>query len=104
MRPIVFAAIMLGGSVLQPAIGACPKPEAPSCALTGSFASAADWDKCRLQMIDYKSGMEASVECLRDEGGDEQAAKQTLENALSEFNRRSRELSAEEQKEKEPEE
>jgi hypothetical protein len=87
---LAYAAV--GIFAANSAFAACSKPEAPSCAIEGAFASAQEWDRCRLQMIAYKGGMEAFGECLREEKQDEQAAVEELEFTLSEFNRRSREL------------
>jgi hypothetical protein len=76
------------------AYGACSKPQAPSCALEGAFAKAQDQDQCRLQMVPYKGEMERFAECLKTEGQDEKPALDELQHALAEFNRRSRELPA----------
>jgi hypothetical protein len=92
MRNITFATAVVGVLMVGPSHGACTKPDAPSCAITGAFVSAAEWDRCRIQMLSYKGGMEIFAGCLREEGRDEQLALQELEYTLSEFNRRSREL------------
>jgi hypothetical protein len=44
------------------------------------------------QMLDYKGGMEALAQCLKDDGRDAGPAIDELAYTLSEFNRRSREL------------
>lgn len=76
------------------AYGACAKPEAPSCAITGAFAKARDQDQCRQQMLPYKGDMEDFAACLKREGQDDKPALDELEYTLAEFNRRSRELPA----------
>jgi hypothetical protein len=73
---------------------ACTKPQAPVCALQGSFAKASDQDQCRLQMLPYRGAMETFAECLKQEGRDDKPALDELEYTLAEFNRRSRELPA----------
>ncbi len=92
MRGAAFACAAIGLFAIDPSYGACSKPQAPSCAVEGAFASARDQDRCRQQMLDYKGEMEGFAGCLRDEGRDEQSAITELEYILSEFNRRSREL------------
>jgi len=47
-----------------------------------------------LQMLPYKGGMEAFAECLKGEGQDEMPALTELDHTLAEFNRRSRQLPA----------
>jgi hypothetical protein len=92
MRGAVFAYAAIGLVAVEPSYGACSKPQAPSCAVEGAFASARDQDQCRRQMIAYQGGMEDFAECLREEGRDQQSAITELEYTLSEFNRRSRAL------------
>jgi hypothetical protein len=104
MRRIAFAAAAVIGISVELAHGACTTPPAPACAIAGAFASASDQDACRQQMIAYKSDMEERAKCLRDEGGDGQAASAELEHVLAEFNRRSRELPAQEEPEEKPSE
>jgi hypothetical protein len=77
-----------------PAYAACSKPQAPTCAIEGTFAKAWDQDQCRKQMIDYKGGMEAFAQCLEGDGQNQKPALDELEHTLAEFNRRSRELPA----------
>jgi hypothetical protein len=91
MRGIAFGCAVIGIFAAAPSY-ACNKPQAPSCAIEGAFASARDQDQCRRRMLDYNGGMEDFAQCLRDEGRDEQPALKELEYTLSEFNRRSREL------------
>ena len=91
MRGIAFGCAVIGVFVAAPSY-ACNKPQAPSCAVEGAFASARDQDRCRQQILDYKGEMEDLAQCLRGEGRDEQPALKELEYTLSEFNRRSREL------------
>jgi hypothetical protein len=45
-------------------------------------------------MIEYKGWMEAFAQCARDERQDDQPALAEFERTLAEFNRRSRELPA----------
>jgi hypothetical protein len=45
-------------------------------------------------MIDYNRDMGAFAQCLKDDGQDEKSARDELAYTLSEFNRRSRELPA----------
>lgn len=88
----IFTFVAVGLLMSSPTQGACVKPIAPSCAIKGAFASAAEWDQCRYQMIAYKGGMEVFALCLQEEGQDGRLAEQELENVLSEFNLRSRAL------------
>jgi hypothetical protein len=90
IRVIFFAAI--GLLMSRPSQGACTKPDAPSCAIEGAFASVSDWDRCRIQMIAYKGGMETFIACLQKDGQDGETTERELEYTLSEFNRRSRAL------------
>jgi hypothetical protein len=92
MRGAAFAYGVIGILAASSSYGACTKPPAPSCAIEGAFASAQQWDQCRLQMLAYKGGMENFAGCLREEQGDDAPAIAELEYTLSEFNRRSREL------------
>lgn len=103
MRRTLFPTIVAIASMIGSAHSACRKPAAPACALTGSFASKADWDTCRYLMLFYKRDMEALAKCRRDEGGDEQGAYAEFEGVLSEFTRRSREVPAQDEAEEENE-
>ena len=95
MRKVIFAIVALGVFAIEPSYAVCTKPDVPSCAVTGSFASAAQWDQCRIQMLSYKDDMGAFAECLGGEERSDQIANDELEYTLSEFNRRSRELPSE---------
>ena len=92
MRGVVFVIATVVAA--NPTHAACSKPQAPSCAIEGAFAQPRDQDECRLQMLPYKGGMEAFAECLRGEGQDEMLALTELDHTLAEFNRRSRQLPA----------
>lgn len=89
-----FVYAVIGILAASSAHGACTKPQAPSCAITGAFAKAWDQDQCRQQMLPYKGSMENFAECLKGEGQDEKPALDELAHTLAEFNRRSRELPA----------
>jgi hypothetical protein len=89
-----FAFAAIGVLAIGPAFGACTKPAAPRCAIEGAFAKPWDQDQCRRQMIDYNRDMGAFAQCLKDDGQDEKSAREELATTLSEFNRRSRELPA----------
>ena len=94
MRGVVFVIATVAIVAANPTHAACSKPQAPSCAIEGAFAQPRDQDECRLQMLPYKGGMEAFAECLKAEGQDELPALSELDHTLAEFNRRSRELPA----------
>jgi hypothetical protein len=92
MRAPVFMIVAV--LAVTPTYAACSKPQAPTCAVEGAFASAAEQDQCRKQMLVYKGGMEVFAQCVREEKRDDQPAIAELEHTLAEFNRRSRELPA----------
>jgi hypothetical protein len=94
VRLMLFGTAVIAAMMIGPAHAACTKPVAPACAVTGSFASPADWDTCRFLMLFYKTNMEVLAKCRRDEGGDEQEGYAEFEQVLSEFTRRSREVAA----------
>jgi hypothetical protein len=92
MRGVIFATII--GILAAAPSYACTNPQAPRCAVDGSFASARSQDDCRKLMLVYHGQMEVFAQCLRDAGRDEQSALAELEHTLAEFNRRSRDLPA----------
>jgi hypothetical protein len=93
MRSATLAVTCIGILIAGPSYGACTKPEAPVCGQQpGAFASPADFDQCRIQMISYKGGMETFADCLQKEGqsAQEQSAREELDTVLAQFNRRAR--------------
>jgi hypothetical protein len=91
MRSLILTCV--GILIAGPSYGACSKPDAPSCAQqAGPFASEADFDACRMQMLSYRDGMEAFATCLQKDGQptQEQSARDELQNVIARYNRRAR--------------
>jgi hypothetical protein len=90
---VVAASVYVAALAGAYAQGMCPKPETPACAVErGRFAREDDYEKCRIQMITHKGGMEDYAQCL-DGGGrptDGQSARDELEKDLALFNRKAR--------------
>ena len=93
MRDTTFAFVTIGILIAGPSHAACTKPDIPACAIQNNpFPSEADFDKCRIQMIAYKDGMENFAACLKEAAQfpEEQSARDELETTLARFNRRAR--------------
>jgi hypothetical protein len=93
MRNLHFAITCAAILVVGPSYAACNKPEAPSCTQQGgAFAGEDDFDKCRMQMLAYRDGMDALATCLQKDGqsAQEQSARDELQTMLARFNRRAR--------------
>jgi len=93
MRAAAFTSVTVAILVSGPALAACTKPDIPACAVEkGAFGSEANFDQCRLQMLAYKSGMEAHATCTKEAGSPQegQASEEELQDTLAKFNRRAR--------------
>jgi hypothetical protein len=93
MRNIAFAYITIVILISGPSHVACVKSDIPVCAVqNGPFASGADFDECRKQMIAYKGGMETYSSCVKEAGQsqEELSADDELKTTLAQFNRRAR--------------
>ena len=73
----------------------CSKPDAPYCASRyGAFDDDYDFDRCKREMVSYRSDLEFFLDCLRRESedlkrqGDE--ATDDYNDAVESFNRRAR--------------
>lgn len=78
---IYLAAMVLAGA--GPAFGYCAEPSAPACATRyGSFDDQDDFERCRRQMISYRSDVEQFVSCQNDEI---RKARSAAEDALQEY-------------------
>jgi|KBSMisStandDraft_5_1062788.scaffolds.fasta_scaffold114576_3 hypothetical protein len=93
MRIAAFTYVAAGFLLAGPAYAACSKPDIPACAVQGgAFPTAADYDRCRKQMLVYKSEMESHSSCARQAGQPQegQTSEQELQATLATFNRRAR--------------
>ena len=91
MYRAAFISAIFGAMLNGAAHGACTKPDAPACARERTpFAGEDDFDRCRFQMLAYKTEMEAVAACLKKDGQDARPAEEELEGTLAQFNRRAR--------------
>ncbi len=93
MRSLALAFGAFGVLIAGPLHAACAKPEPPSCAQqTEPFADVEDFDRCRMQMLAYRDGIDVFAACLQTEGqsANEQSARDEYQDILSRFNRRAR--------------
>ena len=93
MRIAAFTYVAAGFLLAGPAYAACSKPDIPACAVqSGGFATEADYDRCRKQMLAFKSDMESHSLCAAAAGRPQegQASAEELEATLARFNRRAR--------------
>jgi hypothetical protein len=93
MRTAAFICVAVGVLISGTAHADCTKPDIPACAVqSGGFATEADYDRCRKQMLLFKSEMEAHSSCARGAGRPQegQASAEELEATLAKFNRRAR--------------
>jgi len=93
MRAAAFTYVTIATLISEPAYAACTKPDIPACAVEkGAFASEANFDQCRMQMLAYKDGMEQHATCTKEAGSPQegQATEDELQATLAKFNRRAR--------------
>lgn len=93
MRSLAFAFAVLAILVATPLHASCAKPEPPSCAQQAEpFADVEEFDRCRMQMLAYRDGIDVFATCLQSEGqsANEQSARDEFQDILSRFNRRAR--------------
>ena len=87
-----LTAIGLGVLAVTASQGACPKPDAPSCALERTlFASDMAADECRKDMLTFRDAMDRYALCLGEGSADqEKAARDEYEEVRIRFNQRAR--------------
>lgn len=93
MRAATFTCVAVAVLIAGPAHAACTKPAIPACAVEkGAFASEANFDQCRIQMLAYKDEMEKHASCAKEAGSpqDGQSSEEELQATLATFNRRAR--------------
>ena len=89
---VFVAAIGLAVLTVSPSLGACLKPDAPSCALERiPFASDIAADDCRKDMLKFRDAMDGYASCLGEISADqEKAARDDYEDVRVRFNQRAR--------------
>ena len=93
MRAAAFVCVAGGVLISGSAHADCTKPDIPACAVqSGGFSTEADYDRCRKQMLAFKSEMEGHSSCARTAGRPQvgQTSAEELEATLAKFNRRAR--------------
>jgi hypothetical protein len=93
MRTASSICVAVGVLISGLAHADCTKPDIPACAVqSGGFATEADYDRCRKQMLAFKSDMESHSLCAAAAGRPQegQASAEELEATLARFNRRAR--------------
>jgi hypothetical protein len=93
MRTAASICFTVGVLISGAALADCTKPDTPACAVqSGGFATEADYDRCRKQMLAFKSEMEGHSSCAREAGRPQegQTSAEELEATLAKFNRRAR--------------
>jgi hypothetical protein len=88
----VFTMIGLAVFAVTASQAACPKPDAPSCALERTlFASDMAADNCRKDMLTFRDAMDRYASCLGEASADqEKAARDEYEEVRVRFNQRAR--------------
>jgi hypothetical protein len=89
---IFFAAVGLGLMTVTASQGACPKPDAPSCAFERiPFASEATFDACRMEMLKFRDAMDEYASCVGATSAEQgKAARDEYESVRVRFNQRAR--------------
>lgn len=87
-----FATIGFGVLAVTASQGACPKPDAPTCAFERiPFASEAAFDACRMEMLTFREAMDNYATCVGEVSAEQKkAARDEYEDVRIRFNQRAR--------------
>lgn len=88
MRSFFLVSVLLALASTAHAYDDCSEPEKPWCVQRyGAFDDEDDFNRCRSQIMSYRSEVEDYLSCLKENSGE---ATSEYDDAVSSFNRRAK--------------